>query len=734
MSNNFSTLILDLSTATPAQGYEYNIPGHIFQVVDASNASSKIYCRINDRDSDWIELQEGMGWRHNAYKKLWLRWGAQPGQWVNVSFGGQPKEARPELLQLLSKATQSSVTVDNSSPIAVARSIAEFKASTEPNVWALYLETQSLTRQPLAQLNPAALGGATVPTGMELVVTSLTCGALDTGGGLLNVLDGSGKTIAMAPVPYPSQQVDWQGLIVPAGGQFYLRRFPKPGGDLAFTVSAGVAGFLRGEGSGPVVVTPPPATETPPVVDSGEQPDGGEETGTGGKLPDKGGTVPIRGRTTLNPSADSLMIYVSNAGSDANDGLTPANAVATLEHAYSLVRAGYADWVLLKRGDTFTLPDGSDGNFRWMNKDGRSATERIVYTAYGDAADPRPVILTMGRCFLRNSYASNTAFTDLDILANNRDEDHDDYDTFAHSVDVGAWIKRANDVLFENCRFQYFTTGIVMQDTGNDDPATIYNVVVNRCEFVKSYSEGSGDAHGIFGASVGKTDITGCIFDTVGWLGEGSRPSRNHAIYFEGSNDITVDGNLFHKTSYEDVKFRNEDGADLSTGLVVTNNAFVLSQYAMGFDSNNGDGLGKPIVYDDVLVEGNVFVRTTGENDGAGGPTMRVGWMSNGEFAANVFTDPSPGNAAPQAIEIKINTPLDDVSFVGNVSLLGYANPFYQFAGGGGDNSGVTMDGNLSYNTSPLLEDLIGGNENTFAAWMRAEADPVGELLRYYRL
>ena len=67
--------------------------------------------------------------------------------------------------------------------------------------------------------------------------------------------------------------------------------------------------------------------------------------------------VPIadRGWTEISTSADSRLVFVSSSsGSDTNSGLDELSPVKTIAKAFSIVRDGYPDHVLLKRGDTFT--------------------------------------------------------------------------------------------------------------------------------------------------------------------------------------------------------------------------------------------------------------------------------------------------------------------------------------------------------------------------------------------
>src|SRR4051794_6721672 len=83
------------------------------------------------------------------------------------------------------------------------------------------------------------------------------------------------------------------------------------------------------------------------------------------------------------PSADSRIVYVSSStGNDANDGLTPGTPVQNIALAKTLIRDGSADWLLLKRGDTFT------GGFGTWTRSGRSAQEPILIGAYGDGDRP----------------------------------------------------------------------------------------------------------------------------------------------------------------------------------------------------------------------------------------------------------------------------------------------------------------------------------------------------------
>src|SRR4051794_32340881 len=79
------------------------------------------------------------------------------------------------------------------------------------------------------------------------------------------------------------------------------------------------------------------------------------------------------GWTSITPSSDTHVIYVSNSGgSDSNNGLSPAAPPKSIAAAKALVRSGSPDWLLLKRGDTW---QEGFGNWKYS---GRSADEPIL--------------------------------------------------------------------------------------------------------------------------------------------------------------------------------------------------------------------------------------------------------------------------------------------------------------------------------------------------------------------
>jgi len=87
---------------------------------------------------------------------------------------------------------------------------------------------------------------------------------------------------------------------------------------------------------------------------------------------------------TSSPEISGTVYYVSNSGSDTNNGLTPETAWATLDKVASApLKRG--DGVLFERGSVFRAPDQFDRNLFLECMPG------VTYAAYGTG--PKPVIM-----------------------------------------------------------------------------------------------------------------------------------------------------------------------------------------------------------------------------------------------------------------------------------------------------------------------------------------------------
>jgi hypothetical protein len=162
-------------------------------------------------------------------------------------------------------------------------------------------------------------------------------------------------------------------------------------------------------------------------------------------------TVGSDGWTTFNPSPDSRIIYVANAGSDANDGLTTSTPKQSLAAGYGLLRDGKPDQLLLNRGDIFTngwiaggQADGLGGTKAnaSFQKSGRSRQEPMVIGAYGNLSTARPKIVPLSTYYSEDFFdaiqnnGGNLAVQSIEFYINNQDPNSGSYATVSFTGTV----------------------------------------------------------------------------------------------------------------------------------------------------------------------------------------------------------------------------------------------------------------------------------------------------------
>ncbi|MCF3649116.1 Ig-like domain-containing protein [Synoicihabitans lomoniglobus] len=312
------------------------------------------------------------------------------------------------------------------------------------------------------------------------------------------------------------------------------------------------------------------------------------------------GTIDSAGWTVLTPSGDSRQIYVSSSGGDDdNDGLSEASALATIDAADALIRDGYPDWILLKRGDTFAQPNLG----RWKN--GRSAEEPMVLTYYGDSG-PRPVIKLTGAFVNWNGQARNhQAFVGLDLYRSISDPGSPDF-TNAECGNALIFIAGANNaynLLVEDCRMRYCAP----LPEGQRDTNFLHNVYIRRNIVMNMWAHGTTETdtrvQGMFVRGVVDVYLEENVFHHNGWseviAGAGAN-QFNHNIYMSVHNDgdIVVRGNI--------LSYGAAHGLQLRSGGYATMNAFVGNAISMniGYPSPPAFYFGPTLVADNVVTDG----------------------------------------------------------------------------------------------------------------------------------
>jgi len=368
--------------------------------------------------------------------------------------------------------------------------------------------------------------------------------------------------------------------------------------------------------------------------------------------------------TTFSQTIDDRIIYVSSTdGNDAYNGLSsvPSGGGAgspgpkrTINAAYSLMRDGYADWALLKKGDTWT-------ELITLRRGGRSAAQPMLFGSYGTGA--RPIINVAAgteAAFITglpgwdggpptSTQAHNTAFIGLHIYGSGY--------TGSNQLNGITFQQYADNVLIEDCMFERLKTGVVLQLSDHDVTAghISHNHAVRGCVFVDQFcttntSGGNGTAQGIFGGNAGETtNIDGLlmefnIFDHNGWLD----PIENPAAFLTWvRHSGYISNNILNCVLRHNIIMRS-DGVMIRCGGSVENN-FTLNCYGPNLtgQGTNPEPAGITIeVFNNVAIDGRDIIQAGTTTNVPGPLAMDIGNCASANIHDNIWAHNTSGTGA----------------------------------------------------------------------------------------
>jgi len=288
--------------------------------------------------------------------------------------------------------------------------------------------------------------------------------------------------------------------------------------------------------------------------------------------------------TVVEPSPDTRLVFVSaSAGDDENSGLYANLPVRTIEKGKSLLRDGYPDHLLLKRGDVW-----EDESFGRWKLSGRSSEEPMVVGAYGEGARPLVRTGTANRGFWLDGGQVVEHVTIMGI------ELHAHTYVGEGGAEAGIlFLGGGVGVVIEDCLIRGYKDNVVLNGFGGE----LKDVTVRGCVIVDAFStiahaQGfyASDAHGIL--------VEGCVFDHNGWSEEvaGADPTVfNHNVYIQMScSDVIVRNNVIMNGASHGVQLR--PGGVCEDNLILYNAIGVLA-------GNAGDA--PPV---EVAIRGNVIM------------------------------------------------------------------------------------------------------------------------------
>jgi hypothetical protein len=322
--------------------------------------------------------------------------------------------------------------------------------------------------------------------------------------------------------------------------------------------------------------------------------------------------------TQFTPSTDTRLIFVSSSeGNDSNNGLTPATPVKTIARGESLLRNGFPDWMLLKRGDVWETGLG------FWSKGGRSVDERMVVGAYGEGAE-RPQLRPAGTDFAMQaqgtSAASYLAFVGLHFEPRSRQSDE--------RTRGIAWLRRGNDILFEDLYVARFADNFNLQSLGEVGQLT--NIRINGCVVVESWSRTS-HSQGIFASKIDGLSIENSVIASNGHLdGEAPPTIFNHNIYITNScKNVSVKHNIIADAS--------SHGVQLRPGGIIESNLFLSNPIAILFGGGTSPNVGgvEGVVKDNIVLHGRGISATLPRSWALDIYNVRIAEVSGNIFAVS---------------------------------------------------------------------------------------------------
>jgi hypothetical protein len=333
------------------------------------------------------------------------------------------------------------------------------------------------------------------------------------------------------------------------------------------------------------------------------------------------------GWTVVTPSPDTLTIYVSPTGNDSNNGTSASTPVKTLNHAASLVRTGYSDWILLQSGTTF-----NDSFTNWF-KSGLSPQQPMLISSYGTGARPIIAVGTNHGGFVTNQgeNVSNVDIIGIQFYANYRDPNNPDFSTTEAGGGVGFQdYSPGGNILIENCAFSYFRNNLDIEAQGGPQS----NIELRRSTSSYSWSTIS-HSQGLYAYGVNDLTIDQDVFDHNGWnalVPGATQQGYNHNVYYSFScTNVTVEDCTLSNASFAGIMARS--GGNIIDNLFLQNPIALAYGQANGADSTPGGVTGE--------ITGNVIVGDRSLGSTPYGQGFDIGNTNGVLVSNNIFTQDS---------------------------------------------------------------------------------------------
>ena len=415
------------------------------------------------------------------------------------------------------------------------------------------------------------------------------------------------------------------------------------------------------------------------------------------------------GWTIFTPSDDSRICYVSAADSDgtgtAHDdddavvGADPFNPTGDVDEfptfaaAYAATRSDYPDWILLKRGETWTA------NWGQIQRSGRGATEPFLIGAYG-ASGTSPVVQTgADEAWSIADDRSYFAIAGIDFYAHLRDPGNGGSITDAlgdggFDIYMGTG-ESTSGLLIEGCKFRYYESNRIQ-----NDGISITDVRFYRCLFLDNYEDSSDHSQGLYSRLTTNLIIQECVFAHNGWyqasaLGDdadadGQATQYNHNIYFASpTSGLQIKDSVFLDPSASSIKITAEYDV---AGLLVQNNLLLGGDYGISMCANyeaNTERIISPTITNNVLTQVG-RLNATNQEVMTG---LYLGGLSGGTVGGNlIINHENTGTTA--AMGVSFFDGVFNATISGNIIYNIYSGIGITIGTSATDSTGMVISGN----------------------------------------
>lgn len=254
----------------------------------------------------------------------------------------------------------------------------------------------------------------------------------------------------------------------------------------------------------------------------------------------------------------SCIIYVSASGNDSNTCIAPppvdpnfATPCLTVTKGLGYVRDLSSDWLLFKKGDTWT-----DQPIGFPVVQGKSLANPILIGSYGSSTS-RPLfnVSTTGggailQCQAVPTWCNNFVLTGLEFYSYKTDPNSGAYDPAVHSIEGMSILNPAN-MWIEDVKWSYYL-GLDIQNNSTPDEGKVYipnQVVMRRTIVANNYdsdlSGGINRAQGMFTIRVTNFVFDENVFHHNGWNATvGEAPSTQAHNLYVGHDTLSPSVNI----------------------------------------------------------------------------------------------------------------------------------------------------------------------------------------------